>query len=788
MKELECLLIERNCIKSVREIAKLRNVPKLCELSIKDNPELDTERALTEFCLLYIKRLEILDGKDINDLLNESGNDKKTLIEPILQIDQLKSIDSNTISNKLKQCDQEKHKGSLLSESEPSPHEPFDTLLKESVKSKMYQLIKRELNEADNELRLSERLNSSMSEILEDSVNEVSNTHAFECTSNEKRDENVELNDSYKQNNDTAQQTVIIQMENCSQQTQGVEIVNRGQQTHAIHSVINYSQQTISKEFKEIYQQTDNAGIRSVGCQTEVKTKSQYTNTESNIEQVNVHQQTEEYSDTKLNIELIETLSLLQDNKIINNNLLSQTTGALIGILKEHIMSKLSSNELDIEFMNDNISYITEKETSTVVSSCKHKYMPLLATKKNIECEHNEFKHKLAEQETIILNQNKLIEELTMKVNRQAVLKAKIQNYKNQIEDLQNQLEKISKGLIENVKRSSDLYQDKQTINKKAKEYEILVKQLTLNCNQYKEEYNNLKEEYNLLKTKECNPKTINNLINVNKYLEKKLANHMVDKEEEQISFSWEMLEQFIENVKMYIRKMRKYKEQIKEFEETKSEFVKHVEEQLAELNKSWSLVKERESENQEFMAQLIKREEELIKKQHDNVSITKIHKSELDRAIEGLESEKEKIILELEDLKRKHEGMRKEISNSEVIMNNCKRVIDTQTSEIANAKQEMQELENNKQQLIEELKELNEDIGQKEEELHNINASIKKTKGELSRLGREQEDILKYINMKEREIKDAENDYRVKQSVKGLSKNESKAISGIKLIDILES
>eukprot|EP00826_Nyctotherus_ovalis_P028534 TRINITY_DN22535_c0_g1_i2.p1 TRINITY_DN22535_c0_g1~~TRINITY_DN22535_c0_g1_i2.p1 ORF type:complete len:504 (-),score=137.04 TRINITY_DN22535_c0_g1_i2:40-1551(-) len=461
------------------------------------------------------------------------------------------------------------------------------------------------------------------------------------------------------------------------------------------------------------------------------------------VKLISASQQTEGYSDLEINKEYLEALSLSHNNKCME----CQSTITSAKMLKEQTLSR-QANELiesaEMEPSNENATYTAEK--SPQVSSFKQIPMALPVVKCNTEHELNECKYRLVEQEKVIASQNKLIEEFTVKNVQQGELKAKVQNYKSQIQELQYQLEKINEQLVENIKRSSYIGQHQtnlEALNKKLKDYEDIIEQLVADCNHHKSEYTSLIEKHRQLEAKASNPKVLNRLITTNQYLEHKLSSKnsetsmQIDSlvESPQQVFSWELLSKFIENVKEYVRRVRRHKEQRKELEETRSEFVRHVEEQLAELNKSWTLVKEREKENQEFMAQLVKREEEIMKKQHNEVYASKIYKSELKRAIEELMQEKEKVALEVENLKKKCEEIKREVGNSEVILNNCKRVIEIQTAEIESTKQEVQMLESKKHKIIEELKEWNEELDRKQSELSKAVVNIKDSKIQLSKL-----------------------------------------------------
>lgn len=295
-------------------------------------------------------------------------------------------------------------------------------------------------------------------------------------------------------------------------------------------------------------------------------------------------------------------------------------------------------------------------------------------------------------------------------------LKRKVCQYKETIEDLQEQLNKINESIIKNARRSRSNSMSTGGIRSTLKALQTI-----------EDEQNKVEPKKNYEAEIEENQKTIKNLLKEieiigkekkeveskladfceNKQIEAilkravKLHNYIADKlTTSRIDYSpdpWKIVDLFTRQARAYIRKSENSKHKVEKFKSAKGKFIEYIEKEVCELTKSWNLMDSERLKLNEMMKRLASQDKE----KYLNIKEKKV---KLKAEITELENKKLKLLEGIDQFlvneQETKENIRKEIENSHMILENLENKINDYNSEISSLTKEIENILTKKTEL----------------------------------------------------------------------------------------
>jgi len=710
LKNLVCLRLARNRIRNMKELNKLNGLQHLREMSLKGNPCFEETLSCFNLCLFYIRKLEILDAKHINEwsfkkaatkcnksynftnthpkntLMTKMNINEEDLTKLKKEIEELKDaarqkeehlmvlrkqMTERSIESYLSDVD-----GFILNEEKASAIElaGIEQVIQEKIKEleskqKVIQVKRAPLPKRHKNYSEEISLHNELKHFAFDK-NKTHDSTLKVCQNTK------ELNKMRRMSHQTVMQKFNQESERTSetlgkvrlslqlindinfqskynQRTKSSSIqevsINQSRQTEQVHK-INTSQQTIEYKqiSKEVAQQVEVKNVEAEQQTILVLMKEVMQQTEQSTKEVN--QQTS----------IIELRDVSQQVEIERDTVKVQTD------IKE-VKEQYQQTEDNIEIELKEIYNLTNVQC---LSSLKEFIKKVLMQKEemvkrekglrleldNARIEINKQRETIIKQEGVITELNKEIEELKV---YKGELKSKIATYKKQIEDLQLEVEKVQERVLANTKYSATLsFHHFPNINL----------QSTIECS-----------------SKEPNKKLILKIRNLNSYLDSAINKNTDNSVSEKainagriFNFSWDDVSTLVRNVKRYIKKIKDYKAKLKS---AKDYFVKYI-----EVNKNL------EKENKEIIGQ------------------------------NSLEAKTNLI-------REQYKELKKEKKNLEVIIEDCKRIKKVRMNEIQQLQKQFDLLESEKNN---ELKAINEDIANTKQILNNLKNEMKNSRNKL--------------------------------------------------------
>jgi len=558
------------------------------------------------------------------------------------------------------------------------------------------------------------------------------------------------------------QQTEMIQVKNAKQQTEGVvqdtyqqtfcENKDVSQQTEVMNKVawqqteylgIHVGEQTDHIEVLNVLQQTEECGVEEEGQQTDDKeVKEECTQT-----------------DMSFSMELLQSIEV-EVNKfciIPNTNPIQRMLECVVEMNRLINELKIRNKELKEQLESWKLKLLVCEEAKKLLQINQAQ----LRTKyKDIQLEFNEYK---ATQETNIQSLNEKIERLKAENGKQNELKEKINEYKNDIKELQNQIQGFNLSLNENIERSAILskevaetaMREANTLKQKINEYELENQHLRNTILNNETTHQTLSKKYIELKDKGPDTKTVEKLFELNAYFEATLSKtqdnamnnttyiNIIDNSLKEENFNWQF---FITNITQYIKKTKAYKSKLNEVKNTKESFIRYVESQVAELNKSWSLVKEQEQENQELIQQVAKKEDDRLQE----IGLLQVRKQELEEVIMRLSEERDVVKLKVSRVKEEYREINKQKANADTELKNTLLLLNSKADEMERMQKRIDSIEERRECLLKDSSEL-------KAKIEKAKTSIEDSKQELNKLIKDRETVIKEISklqITEKELK----------------------------------